>query len=471
MASHSGNQFEPTLAFARQRDEQDPLRAFRMRFHLPRHGEQEAIYFCGNSLGPQPKEVEAAMQQELRDWQDLAVGGYLHAKDPWLYYQQGFRGPLAAIAGCLEEEVTVMNALTVNLHLLMLSFYHPDRERYTIIMEAGAFPSDQYAIETQVRLHGFNPDDVIVEVAPREGTKIILEEDILHAIEEHKDTLALVLFGGINYYSGQLFDIRSITEAAHRAGAFAGWDLAHAIGNVPLQLHDWGVDFAVWCSYKYLNGGPGAVGGAYLHERWARDQEMIRLAGWWGNDEKTRFKMEKGFIPKADAGGWNLSTAQVFNMVALKASLRIFEEAGMERIRDKSVELTGWLSFLLSQVGQDGQTGQPEPYGQLVDAGQTGQIFDAGQAMESGRIGQAGQGERERRGRIHFSVITPADASQRGAQLSLFFPERGRDFHEKLTAAGIIADYREPGVIRIAPAPLYNSFEEVYRFYCILKEL
>ncbi|MDR3711296.1 MAG: kynureninase [Puia sp.] len=418
--------FEPTLSFARQKDAQDPLKNFRTRFHLPQHGDRDAIYFCGNSLGPQPKETEAAVRQELADWRHLAVGGYLHAKDPWLYYQHGFRRPLAAIAGCLEEEVTVMNALTVNLHLLMLSFYHPDRERYTIIMEAGAFPSDQYAIETQVRFHGFDPEDAIVEVAPREGEKTIRKEDILETIERQKDTLALVLLGGINYYTGQLFDIRAITEAAHRAGAFAGWDLAHAIGNVHLQLHDWEVDFAVWCSYKYLNGGPGAVGGAYLHERWARDSSLIRLGGWWGNDEKTRFKMEKGFVPKPDASGWNQSTAQVFNMVALKASLRIFEEAGMERLLGKSRELTAWLSFLLSQS----QTGQ-----------------------------------------IRFQVITPDDPARRGAQLSLFFPERGPDFHEKLTAAGIIADYREPGVIRLAPAPLFNTFEEVYRFYRILLEL
>jgi kynureninase len=411
---------QATLAYAREKDQEDPLRSFRSKFHFPKGG--EAIYFCGNSLGLQPKDVEAAIRQELTDWQELAINGFGQAKNPWMQYHEPFRRPLSTIVGCLEDEVTVMNALTVNLHLLLLSFYHPDQQRYKVIMEAGAFPSDQYALETQAKWHGFDPADVIVEVGPREGEKIIREEDILAAIEEHKNALALVLLGGINYYTGQLFDMQAITAATHRAGAFAGFDLAHAVGNAPLQLHDWEVDFAVWCSYKYLNGGPGAVGGIFIHERYARDKDLIRLGGWWGNDEATRFKMEKGFIAKPNAGGWSISTAQIFNMVALKASLPLFEEAGMERIRAKSVELTAYLSWLLQQLSN-----------------------------------------------ISFEIITPAEPHRRGAQLSLYFAERGKEIHQKMTAAGIIVDYREPGVIRVAPAPLYNSFEDVYRFYLILK--
>jgi kynureninase len=421
-------QFESTLEYAQARDKEDQLNKYRSAFHFPRHQgkdaqhqSKEAIYFCGNSLGLQPKKVEAAIQQELQDWQDLAVGGYMHAKTPWLTYQHGFRRPLSAIVGCGEEEVTVMNALTVNLHLLLLSFYHPSPSKYKIIMEAGAFPSDQYAVETQVKFHGFDPASAIIEIHPREGEKTLREEDIIETIEKHKDSLSLVLLGGINYYTGQLFDIPSITAAAHRAGALAGFDLAHVAGNVPIRLHDWNVDFAVWCSYKYLNGGPGAVGGAYLHEKYARDKDHIRLAGWWGNEEATRFKMEKGFIAKPDASGWNMSTAPVFNMAALKASLELFEEAGMENLRAKSMELTAYLSFLLSRLTN-----------------------------------------------IQFEIITPATPDQRGAQLSLYFKERGKDIHQEMINAGIIVDYREPGVIRVAPAPLYNSFGDVYRFYHIL---
>jgi len=290
-------------------------------------------------------------------------------------------------------------------------------------MEAGAFPSDQYAVETQVRWHGHDPNAAIIELHPREGEKTLREEDILQAIDQHRDQLALVLFGGINYYTGQLFDMAAITTAAHRAGAIAGFDLAHVTGNVPLQLHDWDVDFAVWCSYKYLNGGPGAVGGAYLHERHAGNKDMIRLGGWWGNEESTRFRMEKGFIPKPTAEGWSMSTSQVFNMVCLKASLGLFEEAGIDRLRSKSIQLTAYLQFLLQSLDN-----------------------------------------------LRFHIITPAEPHRRGAQLSLYFEEQGKEIHRQMTDAGIIVDYREPGVIRVAPAPMYNSFEEVFRFYHILRQ-
>ena len=414
---------ENTQTFAQYKDREDPLQAFRSQFYFPRLNGKEAIYFCGNSLGLQPRSAEASIRQELKDWQDLAVRGYMHAKDPWLTYQHSFRRPLSKIVGCREDEVTVMNALTVNLHLLLLSFYRPDTTRYRIIMEAGAFPSDQYALETQVRWHGRNPEDTIIEIHPREGERLIREEDILTAIDRYKDSLSLVLLGGINYYTGQLFDIPAITAAAHRAGALAGFDLAHVVGNVPLRLHDWHVDFAVWCSYKYLNGGPGAAGGAYLHEKYARNKDMVRLGGWWGNEESSRFRMEKGFIPKPSADGWNMSTAQVFNMASLKASLPLFEEAGgMESIRTKSLNLTGYLFSLLQQ---------------LVN--------------------------------IRFEILTPADPNRRGAQLSLYFEENGKEIYQKMSDAGIIVDYREPGVVRVAPSPLYNSFEDVYRFYHILE--
>jgi kynureninase len=417
--------FEPILEFAQRKDLEDPLRSFRSQFYFPLHKEKESIYFCGNSLGLQPRSVESAIMQELKDWRELAIGGYVHAGTPWLTYQHGFRHPLSAIVGCLEDEVTVMNALTVNLHLLMSSFYRPDRGgRYRIIMEGGAFPSDQYAMETQVSAHGLDPAEAIVEIHPREGEKILREEDILAVIDKYRESLALVLFGGINYYTGQYLDISAITGAVHQAGALAGFDLAHVAGNIPVRLHDWQVDFAVWCSYKYLNAGPGAVGGAFVHERHARDQKLVRLGGWWGNDEATRFRMEKGFIPKGDASGWNLSTAQVFNMAALKASLELFDRAGMAAIRAKSVELTGYLAFLLGELKN-----------------------------------------------IRFENLTPPEPERRGAQLSMYFPDKGKDIHGKMNEAGIIVDYREPGVVRVAPAPLYNSFEDVLRFYHILRDL
>ncbi len=414
--------FEANLEFAQQLDKKDPLHAYRKKFYFPKYKGEKAIYFCGNSLGLQPKTVKKAIQQELKDWKNLAVGGYFNAQNPWLYYQDFFKKPLSKIMGCRMEELTVMNALTVNLHLLLVSFYQPNSKKYKIIMEAGAFPSDQYAVETQVELHGHEPMDAIIEIEPRPGEKNLRNADIIELIEKNKDSLALVLLGGINYYTGQLYDIAAITEAAHKAGAIAGFDLAHVAGNVPMELGKWQVDFAVWCSYKYLNGGPGAVAGIFINKKFGNDIGYRRLGGWWGNDEKTRFKMEKGFIPKTGAAGWQMSTAQVFNMVALKASLEIFDDAGIKEIRKKSMLLTDYLEWLLQQIPN-----------------------------------------------IPFEIITPADATQRGAQLSLYFTEKGKAIHQHLTNEGVVVDYREPGVIRVAPAPLYNSFEDVFRFYEILK--
>lgn len=420
----NNNGMEATLTFAQGLDLQDPLNEMRKDFYFPKHGSGEAIYFCGNSLGLQPKNTQACIEQELKDWRELGVGGYLHGKNPWLYYQHGFAEQMSRIAGCETHEVTVMNTLTVNLHLMLLSFYNPEDRKHKILMEKGAFPSDQYAVETQIRFHGFDPEEAIIEVGPGEGKKIIEEEEIIEAIEKNKDSLSLVLLGGINYYSGQLFDMRTITEEAHRCGVVIGFDLAHAMGNAPLDLHEWNIDFAVWCSYKYLNGGPGAVGGLFVHERHARNINHPRMGGWWGNQESLRFQMEKGFIPKADASGWNISTAQVFNMVSLKASLELFEKTGMVQLRAKSELLTGYLEFLLGDISH-----------------------------------------------LSFEIITPAQFHRRGAQLSLFFREKGKQIHEAMTAAGIVVDYREPGVIRVAPAPIYNSFEDLYRFYEILKTI
>ncbi|MEJ7736570.1 MAG: kynureninase [Chitinophagaceae bacterium] len=413
--------FEASLTHARKLDRNDPLRKYRKLFYFPRYNNAKVIYLCGNSLGLLSKNVQPAIDRELNDWKQLAISGYVNAKNPWLYYQHLFSLPLSKIVGCSADEVTVMNTLTVNLHLLMLSFYRPTPQRNKIMMEAGAFPSDQYAVETQVKFHGYPPGETIIEIAPRAGEKLIRTEDIIQAIEQHKDSLALVMFGGINYYSGQLFDIESISGAARRAGAFAGFDLAHVAGNVPMYLHEWNVDFAAWCSYKYLNGGPGAVGGIYIHEKYGQDPEFRRLAGWWGNDEKTRFKMEKGFVPQPGAGGWNISTAQVFNMVSLKAALEIIDEAGIENLRQKSIQLTGYLEFLLKELQN-----------------------------------------------VQFEILSPADPLQRGAQLSLFFTQKAYEIYRQLIDNGVVVDYRDPGVVRVAPAPLYNSFEDVFRFYEIL---
>ncbi|RAJ10588.1 kynureninase [Chitinophaga skermanii] len=416
--------FEATLSFAQQEDGKDELSKFKQEFYFPQRNGKDAIYFCGNSLGLQPKTVEAAIAQELRDWQDCAVEGYWKAKNPWLFYQTSMRPVLAEIMGAKEMEISVMNTLTVNLHFMMLSFYRPTKTRYKVLMEAGAFPSDQYAVETQVRHHGFDPNTAIIEISPRPGEHLLRTEDILQIINEHNESIAVILLGGINYYTGQLYDIATITAAAHKVGAMAGFDLAHVAGNVPMELHKWNVDFAVWCSYKYLNGGPGAVGGAYVNEKHAADREYPRLGGWWGNEESTRFKMEKGFIPKAAAEGWQMSTAQVFNMVSLKASLELFKAAGIQKLKEKSVRLTNYLEFLLQQVKG-----------------------------------------------INFEIITPKNCNERGAQLSLLFNEAGKEIHQQLTDAGIIVDWREPGVIRVAPTPMYNSYEDVFHFYEIIANI
>jgi kynureninase len=415
--------FKTGLEYALEADKADALAPFKSQFHFPQHQGRDCIYFCGNSLGLQPKSLAAAIEVEMKTWQNLAVGGYFGGTNPWLRFHEYLQPSLTHMMGASTQEITLMNSLTVNLHLLMLSFYKPSIDRYQIIMEAGAFPSDQYAVETLVKHFGLDPEQAIIEISPREGEKLLREEDILDSIAQAGGKLAMVMMGGINYYTGQFYNLATITKAAHGVGAIAGFDLAHVAGNIPLQLHDWQVDFAVWCSYKYLNAGPGAVGGVFVHEKWASNTETARLAGWWGNDEQTRFKMEKGFHAKPNASGWNISTTQVFNMIGLKASLAIFDQAGIQALREKSIQLTAYLEWLLQQLPN-----------------------------------------------LNFEIITPTEPAWRGAQLSLYFKDQGRAIHDKMIENGIIVDYREPGVIRVAPAPLYCSFEDVYQFYNILKE-
>lgn len=416
------------MEFAQQLDEQDELKHFRDKFYIPIVNGKECIYFTGNSLGLQPKTTQDYVVNELEDWATFGVEGHFHARKPWLPYHEIFPRQLSAIVGCKENEVVVMNQLTVNLHLLMVTFYRPTKERYKIICEAKAFPSDQYALESQVRYHGFDSDDAIVEVKPRDGEHAIRSEDILSTIQQHKDSTALVLFGGVNYYTGQLFDMKAITEAAHTAGAYAGFDLAHAAGNVNLRLHDWNVDFACWCSYKYLNSGPGGVAGIYIHEKHATDTSLPRFAGWWGYTKSTRFKMEKGFEAIPTAEGWQLSNAPVLSMAAHKASLDIFEEAGMERLHNKRRMLSDYLLFILDDCNTKSKSN-------LIE------------------------------------IITPRNESERGCQVSMLMLHDGKKIFEELTRQGVIADWREPNVIRVAPVPLYNSFEDVYRFGEIVNQL
>lgn len=407
--------FKNTLSFARSLDAQDPLKAFRKEFHFPKHKGKKAIYFCGNSLGLQPKATENAIKYELDYWKNHGVEGWFAGETPWLSYHKNLSELAAPIVGAKPEEVIIMNTLTVNLHLMMVSFYRPTTQRFKILMEGGAFPSDQYAIESQVRFHGFDPSVSIIELTPREGEDCLRTEDILQVIENEGDTIALVLMGGINYYTGQLYDMEIITKAGHQKGATIGFDLAHAAGNVPLNLHDWNVDFAVWCTYKYLNSGPGGVSGAFVHERHFK-KKLPRFAGWWGHDEGLRFKMEKGFIPMQGAAGWQISTAQVIPFAMHKASLEIFKKAGgMTVLREKAIKLTAFLEFILKQSSQN------------------------------------------------FKIITPQVLNERGTQLSILTDNNGKKLFDYLTENGVICDWREPNVIRLAPIPLYNSFEEVWR--------
>ena len=420
--------FQNNLDFAKRLDDKDPLKHFREMFYIPIMYGKECIYFTGNSLGLQPKRTQDYVVDELEDWASLGVEGHFHARNPWMPYHEIFPRQLSKIVGCKETEVVVMNQLTVNLHLLMVTFYRPTKQRYKIICEAKAFPSDQYAFETQAKCHGFNPTDAVIEVSPREGEYTLRTEDIVSIIKQHGDSVAVVLFGGVNYYTGQLFDMNTITDAAHAVGAYAGFDLAHAAGNVELHLHDWNIDFACWCSYKYLNSGPGGVAGVYINEKHAANKDLPRFAGWWGYKKETRFKMEKGFEAIPTAEGWQLSNAPILSMAAHKAALDIFDEAGIDRLHEKRRLLAGYLHYILNDINNN----------------QTEKIIE---------------------------VITPVNENERGCQVSMLMLKRGREIFDELTKQGVIADWREPNVIRVAPVPSYNSFEDVWRFGNIIESI
>ena len=418
MTQTSPIEFEASPAFAGEMDTLDPLKGSREKFFIPKSNDgADIIYFTGNSLGLQPKTARSYVDQELTDWQSMGVEGHIHAKNPWLPYHEFLTKPMSRIIGAKPIETVVMNSLTVNLHLMLVSFYRPVGSRRKIVIEKGAFPSDQYAVESQIKFHGGDRPTDLLELTPRDGEPTLRTEDIIETIERRGSEIALVMLGGVNYYTGQAFDMKAIADGGHRAGAVVGFDLAHAAGNLDLHLHDWDVDFAVWCSYKYLNGGPGAVAGAFIHERHAESFELPRFVGWWGHDKATRFLMGPEFRPIAGAEGWQISNPPILQMAALRASLEIFDEFGMTALRAKSEKLTGYLEFLLDRIGND-----------------------------------------------RISVITPRDPSQRGCQLSIRVKDADRALFESVTSRGISADWREPDVIRVAPVPLYNSFRDVHGF-------
>jgi kynureninase len=419
--------FSADEQFALQLDSEDSLRNFREKFYLPlgKNG-KPLIYFAGNSLGLMPKTAKGIVEEELDNWATLGVDAHHSTGTPWYTYHEALREPTARLVGAKPLEVICMNSLTVNLHLMMATFYRPTRSRFKVLMEEPAFPSDTYAIKTQIRHHGLDPNDALLLGRPRKGEFTIQTEDIVDLIKKHGDQLAVVMFAGVNFFTGQLFDVEKITAAAQENGIVVGFDLAHAAGNVPLTLHDWNVDFAVWCSYKYLNAGPGAVAGAFVHERHATNTKLPRLAGWFGNDPNTRFRLhlEPEFIPVASADGWQISNPPIFSMAPLRASLGIFDGAGgMEPLREKSIRLTGYLEFLLKEIGSK-----------------------------------------------KFTVITPRQPQARGCQLSILAHEHPRGLLKELETANVKCDFREPNVIRVAPTPLYNTFHEVWRFARILRQ-
>jgi len=419
--------FQYDQAFAQSLDKADALAPYRNRFHFPQHERHSVLYFTGNSLGLQPKGVKEAFNQECDDWATFGVEGHFLARKPWYSYHERFAAGAAKLVGAKESEVVMMNQLTVNLNLLLVTFYKPEGKRRKILFEAKPFPSDQYAFASQARLHGLDPNDVLVELLPREGEFILRKEDILEKIQAIGDELALVCFGGVNYFTGQLFPMKEITEAAHKVGAMCGFDLAHAAGNVPLELHDWNVDFACWCTYKYLNSGPGSVGGVFVNERHATNPNLFRLAGWWGHNKETRFQMGPDFDPIPTAESWSMSNAPVFNMIAHEVSLEIFWEVGMKALREKSLLLTAYLDFVLNEV-----------------------MSITGQKLIR---------------------ITPEDPSQRGCQLSVIVEGYDRKLVSTLYEQGVVVDWREPNVIRLAPVPLYNSFEDVYQLGKVLEQI
>ena len=421
------SEFQNTQEFAKEKDNNDPLRKWREEFYFPSFHEKPVVYFTGNSLGLQPKRTRDYINLELNEWAKWGVEGHFDAKNPWFSYHELLTEKAAKIVGATNKEVVITHSLTTNLHLLMVSFYQPKGERTKILCEGKAFPSDHYALQSQVKQRGYSPEDTIVELFPREGEHLLRHEDVIAKINELGDELAMVMIGGLNYYTGQLFDMKSITEAGHRVGAIVGFDLAHAAGNVDLHLHDWDVDFAAWCTYKYLNSSPGGVAGLFVHEKHVTNDDLVRFAGWWGHDKERRFLMEPEFQPIQSAESWQLSNAPVLGMAAHLASLDIFDEVGMDAIGKKRDNMTAYLEFVINDISN-------------ASEGTT------------------------------FEVITPKDPKERGSQLSILAHGQGKPLFDAISKEGVVADWREPNVIRIAPVPLYNSYEDCYRFGEILKE-
>ncbi|WP_036156080.1 kynureninase [Maribacter forsetii] len=415
-------EFKNTLAFAQSLDAQDNLKAYRDEFIFPKIKGEEVIYFTGNSLGLQPKRTKAFVDEVMKDWAELAVEGHFYAEKPWWDYHERLAAPLAKVVGALPEEVSVMNTLTVNLHLLMVSFYNPTKKRFKILCEEKAFPSDQYMFQSQVRFHGLEPEETIVEIKKREGEDHWRTEDILAKIEELGDELALVLMGGVNYYNGQVMDMETITKAGKAVGANVGWDLAHAVGNVELKLHDWDADFASWCSYKYMNSGPGNASGIFVNKKHLNKKDMQRFEGWWGTKKETRFLMKPEFEPMENADAWQISNVPILSVAPYLASLTMFEEVGMQKLIEKRTLIVSYLEFILHEIDKE------------VDSS--------------------------------FEIITPKD---RGCQLSVFLHGQGKSLFNYLMDNGVVTDWREPNVIRLAPAPFYSTYEDMYRFGQILK--
>ena len=419
-------QFKNTLEFARELDGEDKLSSYRDQFIFPQHEGENVIYFTGNSLGLQPKSAKKYVDEIMTDWANLAVEGHFYAKKPWWDYHERFSAKLAKVVGAKPAEVTVMNTLTVNLHLLMVSFYRPKGKRYKIICEEKAFPSDQYMISSQVRFHGYDPNEAIVEIKRREEENNFRTEDILAKIKEVGEECALVLIGGVNYYTGQVLEMETITRAGHEIGAFVGWDLAHAAGNIELNLSEWKVDFAAWCSYKYMNSGPGNASGCFINEKYHNQKDIPRFEGWWGHSKERRFLMEPEFQPENGADAWQISNAPVLALAPYLASLEMFEEVGMPALIEKRNKIVAYLEFVLHEIDKE------------VDS--------------------------------TFEIITPANQEERGTQLSVFLHGEGRELFNYLMKNGVITDWREPNVIRLAPAPFYCSFEDMFHFGQILKK-
>jgi len=409
--------FQASEDFAFSMDERDTLKTYRERFFFPKTKSGDGVYLCGHSLGLQPKTAATYVEQELKDWAELGVEGHFQGRNPWMPYHRLLTEQTAELVGALPLEVVVMNSLTVDLHLMMISFYRPTKERHKIVIERGAFPSDQYAVHSQIRFHSFDPATSLIELSPRPGESCLRDDDIDTVIEREGHNIALIMLGGVNYATGQAFDLARITRLGHAQGCVVGFDLAHAAGNLPLKLHEWGPDFAVWCSYKYLNGGPGCTAGCFVHERHARNWDLPRFAGWWGHDEESRFEMGSHFQPMPGADGWQLSNPSIVSLAALRASMDIFHEAGIETLRAKSVSLTSYLEFLLNNNAS-----------------------------------------------TQFAIITPHDTEKRGAQLSVRIAQNGRALCKRLGDEGFVGDWREPDAFRVAPVPLYNSYHDVFRF-------